>query len=384
MKQFGHLKIYQATLELQAPLFIGSGEQISKKEYLYVARENRIYILNLQKFANYLDEKNLLNHYQSFLMNEKKRNISEFFYENKIRSVDYSFFVDYTIDGAGEMIEKEKLSNLQMFIKNAQGQPYIPGSSLKGALRTAMLVKVLLSGKRIKTDIFYEKIIQAMQKSYNQRDLKKNMLQLIDTLENGLFNTLKYGTEKNTLEKKRDAVQSVLKGIAISDSQPLGKTQLMLAQKLDRSVAGKDQLLPISRECLRPGTIADFTITLDQHIVEQSGWSMEAIVDAVKIHAEWQQEIFYRYFNGNTQWRVPVDTAVLWLGGGIGFANKTVLAAAIGEEKARKVNAKLLHTLFPRGNHAKDEAIGVAPHMQKLARYGGKIYRMGQCQLEVH
>jgi CRISPR/Cas system CSM-associated protein Csm5 (group 7 of RAMP superfamily) len=57
MKQLGHLTSYQVTLEVQAPLFIGSGEKLSKKEYLYLPKENpkenKILMLDLHKMVNF-------------------------------------------------------------------------------------------------------------------------------------------------------------------------------------------------------------------------------------------------------------------------------------------------------------------------------------------
>lgn len=372
MKTVGHLNSYQATLTVESPLFIGSGEQVNKKEYLYLMGDNQVLMLDLRKLADYLDRKQLLERYQSFMLDDYNKNIYNFFRDNGIGKNEYRYFTDYTLDGAGEDIARERLSDVKLFIKDGQGQPYIPGSSLKGALRTAVLTRILIESKGLDRKKLAKDWLRSVDMSRRSPSAETNRL------ENSLLNTLHF-SEGGT----SDAVNSIMRGIAVSDSAPLKKDQLMLAQKIDRSVAGKNQPLPISRECLRPGSTAQFTITIDQRIAEQTGWTIEKLLKAVRWHSQWQQENFYKHFKDHEQCDMVDRSLILWLGGGVGFANKTINQAAIGPKYALEFNAQILGKLFPRGNHDKDVEIGISPHMQKMAGYQGKLYRMGQCRLEV-
>lgn len=381
MKTLGHLNTYQVTMTVMSPLFIGSGEQVLKKEYLYIPHENKVLMLDVRKLAAYLDRKKLLDRYQDFLLDENSRNCYNFFRDNGIGRQEYRHFLDYTIDGAGEAITKENLREIKLFVKDVQGKPYIPGSSLKGALRTAILTKMLLEDNRIDRQALAQEWLKTVQASSNANALKRSMPGGTDAWESAMLNTL-------SIEGKKadDAVKSVMKGIAVSDSAPLEKSQLMLAQKIDQSIAGKNQFLPVSRECLQPGSKCRMTITIDTHIAKETGWTMEALMEAIRCHQKWQQQAFYRHFKGHEKQDISADNhqLILWLGGGVGFANKTINQAAIGEAKALELNAQILQKLFQKnGNHDKDVEIGIAPHMQKMATYQGSIYRMGQCCLEV-
>lgn len=379
MKTIGHLNSYQAVLTVESPLFIGSGEQASKKEYLYLMDENKVLMLDLRKLADYLDKKQLLERYQSFMLDDSKRNIYNFFRDNGIGKNEYRHFTDYTLDGAGEDIVRERLSDVKLFIKDGQGQPYIPGSSVKGALRTAVLTKILLEDKGLDRKNLAKAWLESVSRNQNAGRINKNaMSAATNRWESSLLNTLNL-SEAGT----SDAVNSIMRGIAVSDSAPLKKEQLMLAQKIDRSTAGKDRPLPISRECLRPGSTAQLTITIDQRIAKQTGWTIEKLLKAVRWHSQWQQENFYKHFKGHEQCDMIDRSLILWLGGGVGFANKTINQAAIGPKYALEFNAQILGKLFPLGNHDKDLEIGISPHMQKMAKYQGKLYRMGQCRLEV-
>jgi len=382
MKSVGHLSMYTVTLTVQSPLFIGSGEKITKKEYLYDPRKNEIMMIDLKKLAVFLDRKGLLERYQAFMLNEKSRNIYDFFRDNQIFPRDYGQFEDYRIDTAGEAIQGEKpLRDVSLFVKDAQGMPYIPGSSIKGALRTAMLTYQIYS-KEQKQDKIREarskEWEQEAKQCYKAQDIKRNLTQGTRRFEAEWLNRLNLpGT------KKGDMANSVMRGIAVSDSTPIEKTQLMLAQKIDCSTKGNEQALPLFRECLRPGTSCQFTITIDTRMAEQTGWTMQKILKAIKVFQQWQQKYFYAKFSGNVQAPTQNDEYVFWLGGGVGFINKTINQPSLGTRQALAYNAALLQKLFHNGNHEKDVDLGISPHMQKLAMYQGKRYYMGQCRLEV-
>lgn len=51
-------------------------------------------------------------------------------------------WADYRMN-TGDIVSGRRLSLLDTFIKDLYGCPYIPGSSLKGALRTILLVYMI-------------------------------------------------------------------------------------------------------------------------------------------------------------------------------------------------------------------------------------------------
>lgn len=129
MRQEGHLISYDVTLTVQAPLFIGSGEKVGKTEYIYLPKDSKVLMLDLKKLANFLTRKRLLQNYEMFLMDSLvksyKKNIATFFYDNNVKPQEYREFTAYSIDGAGETIQKENLREVYLFTKDGQGLPYI-------------------------------------------------------------------------------------------------------------------------------------------------------------------------------------------------------------------------------------------------------------------
>jgi CRISPR-associated protein Csm5 len=150
--------ILKISLEVLTPIHISSGKEIPSHEY--IIKNNRFYRFNLNKFVKQLDT----DEKQWFL--EKINNRSSL----EIRSIIYDFLIERfnTIDFKYEIgIEKirgdrfkEKVDNLieDLYFKNLKqdsfqnsnslnikefinvhNKKYIPGSSIKGAIRTALV-----------------------------------------------------------------------------------------------------------------------------------------------------------------------------------------------------------------------------------------------------
>jgi CRISPR-associated protein Csm5 len=131
-------KVYQLTITTLTPLHIGSGREL-RRGYDYVTHKGKTWIINPQVFAERMferDKKDAL----AFA-----RPISEYLTPNDYREDDELF--RYVL--SGEPTSKEQGSEVRELIKDAWDRPYIPGSSLKGALRTALLY-TLFSQKDLK------------------------------------------------------------------------------------------------------------------------------------------------------------------------------------------------------------------------------------------
>ena len=78
---------------------------------------------------------------------------------------------------------------------------------------------------------------------------KGNLREEKNQLEQGVFHTL-----NRNEKRKSDAVNDLLCGLRIGDSEPLRVDDLALCQKIDVTRDGVDKRLPILRECVRPET----------------------------------------------------------------------------------------------------------------------------------
>ena len=71
MIQQDHLQIFDLTLNVWAPLFIGNGGSYTKKEYLYNTRSGKVSFLDEQKFFTFLAERGLIDRYTQFMLSEQ-------------------------------------------------------------------------------------------------------------------------------------------------------------------------------------------------------------------------------------------------------------------------------------------------------------------------
>lgn len=374
MKTLGHLESYQVTLTALAPLFIGSGNEISKKDYIYDKRANKIYVPKMNEMIAFLEARGLLEDYLADVISGPQT-LQGFLTNKQIRFNDYKSFIDYTLDDVNNTIDDKALKGIQQFMRDGYNMLYIPGSSLKGAIRTALLNEKLLNNT-----LQGQKTVNSLRNSTKSERLDLREIARQGTqLESDLLNTLPVNRERVS-----DAVNSVMKGISISDSQPINPKQLILIQKIDVHTDGNKKPLPIFRECLAPQTQATFTLTIDKTLAEVSGITIDDIKSAIEQHYQWQQKIFVDKFDKLANENCPAEALMLYLGGGAGFISKTMLHAVLGEKDGLDATSKILVQQFRKHKHDKDvKFYRVSPHTKKMTQYKGQYYQMGLCGLEI-
>jgi CRISPR/Cas system CSM-associated protein Csm5 (group 7 of RAMP superfamily) len=66
--RFCHLERLNITLRSLSPVFIGSGERLSKKEYIFDPRKGMIYFPDFPRLVAFLKSRSLLPAYQDYLL----------------------------------------------------------------------------------------------------------------------------------------------------------------------------------------------------------------------------------------------------------------------------------------------------------------------------
>ncbi|MGI6551024.1 MAG: type III-A CRISPR-associated RAMP protein Csm5 [Syntrophomonadales bacterium] len=370
-----HLQSFTIRIKTLGPLFIGSGREINKKEYAYIPVGQRVCIIDLQRFSRFLNDKGLEDRYITFMLGNQN-DLYQWLYNCRVTDEEVNSFTAYEISAGNALKSDHPLRDIELFLKDNYGQPYLPGSSLKGAIRTAILAKMLAS-----------------QRNQSLRDLRKWEEKLRRSEWAGK-NALGWETERveadllhtlNLDNNKYNAVNSVMKGLQISDSRSASTTDLILCPKIDLTLAGKEIAVPTFREAIRPGVTLLSQITLDPLILEQAGIDMGFIESAIREFANMQEQYFFSAFlklPANTDNSKAEPGAEIYLGGGAGYLSKTV-AYPMGGKEAISFVALLMQKQFSRGHHDKDMELGVSPHVLKGTYYDNKFYRMGRCSVEI-
>jgi len=134
---------YDLTLIPISFIHIGNGEQLDPTEY--IVKNGKVYYLNQTQMISYL-MKTREKEFSKVLDTADMIKITDFFIENFNEKNTELWSASYKVDSSFETEYKRTLHDprnqnlLYQFIRNKwQSVPFIPGSSLKGSLRTAFL-----------------------------------------------------------------------------------------------------------------------------------------------------------------------------------------------------------------------------------------------------
>lgn len=362
------MKVYKLELIVKGPLFVGSGSELLKKEYLFDRVKKKIIIPDIGRMYADLSKLNLNEDYEKYMFHEKKKSLSEWFFEKNINEKQIESWTRYELDCGDAIFEKGKTMQIMQCVKDAYGLPYIPGSSLKGMLRTILLAYDISSNKsqysRVKREIYSGLNEKKGRKQFLQRETK--------SLEQQCFNKL------SRTKKQYESLNDIMAGIIISDSKPLSLEDLTLCQKIECHLDGNIRRLNLLRECIKPETKLEFMLTIDESICN---YSVEYIMDAIGYFSNNAYNCFIKKYP-NTD--LPANNTV-WLGGGAGYVSKTVAYNLFDKDAVEVVSNIFRATGVPREHkHNKDILWGASPHILKLTQYKGKRYQFGMCQVQIN
>lgn len=373
MKSFQ--KSYKITVTTQAPLYIGSGKAIGKKEYVFDRKTRTVKIINLEKFAELIYQKNLFESYNEYMCSEQAQDLRTWMRDNRITPVEIEKITSYKLDCSASKLSERK-REINMFVKDPYGKPYVPGSSLKGCIRTALLAYDISKNPDI-YNVVREQIRAAIERGERHPKTKNSnsFLEKGSTdLEYIAFNIL----EKN-IEKRRDAVNDIMSGIIISDSVPLETSKLSLCQKIDVTKDGISSPLPIYYECIVPGTRISFTLTVDCEIFNLSQEPKKYIMEAVDCFSGAYYTNYLSFFEPGV--KKPVKT--IYLGGNCGYPTKTVMYNLFDKPESVELVSRIFALIKRKSKNANDSELGISPHMLKKTIYGNREYLMGESKIEI-
>lgn len=219
------LKEYFLKLQPLTPVYIGCGEQV--EPYQYTISEGKYYKLDFKSLMDSLDTEK-----KHELVNKMNQGLTELrSYVDKLGWQDHvSYLADVTGSFAVEYNDKLNQKNNQLlverFIKSLT-RPYIPGSSLKGALRTAYLN---VKGENVSFSVNRSKrgrinVIDGFKKA---REIEKKILNY-HSFFGDPFQTIKITDSdfKEDILKVYDTVVANFKKDKYSSGPPLYKESLV-------------------------------------------------------------------------------------------------------------------------------------------------------------
>lgn len=366
MMRSEHLTVCDLRLTTRAPLYIGSGVVSAKTDYLFDARAKTVSMIDPDALFAWLYQKRLADRYEQFVFSGDTR-LDGFLKSCGITESERNALFLYTVNAEDALDDNHSLKEIHRFVRDAQHRVYVPGSSVKGALRTVLLSALIAREKK-----------GNWPDSFNKKESARQM----QTLEGLYLNSLSLKRDKSG-RLVNDPVNSILRGLSVSDSEPVADTAMILSGKSDVNTRGEEKKLPLCRECIRPGTELRFQLTLDHSVLPEE-WSEELLMQMIRDFDAYYQRIYLTRF-ALPRGAHPVSYQdALILGGGSGFFSKTLVYPYLGTQEGLKRTEKVMIQQFSRHGHDKDASEHhISPHTMKYGKYQGALYPYGVCEVQI-
>lgn len=277
------LRHFDIELTVLGPVHVGNGETLGGKDYFLPkgSKGDVVAVLDAKGFVSELgaDE---LDGYSRLLEESSRTGLQDLFDEEPKLAALAERHASYKVNtrlsrrrGGGY-----QYFDVAAFVKDPYGSPYIPGSSMKGIIRTALLCEIIsMNPKKYREKYDRREACDSKKRKTAAKRIEHEALWLEDT----------DGDPKN--------IRDIMHFISVSDSNPVDASNLVFVKKYDKfsktddgshkhdvgNLVDEEYLqgndLNIYRECLKPGTQLIFHVGVDERI---DGYFPEDLkVDAV-------------------------------------------------------------------------------------------------------
>lgn len=381
-KQFETAKM---CLKVVTPINIADGIVLGAKDYLYDSRRQKVYFLNLHQWHMFIYKHMLLEKYESYLANFRdKQSLLEWLRMQGYDIDDVRTVITSEAQATVNLMDSERkktLNDINRHIQQPDGSLYVPGSSIKGVFRTAILYSLLQKRQDIKVK-YWRQIQEKISSNYFKpyRDFNK----LISDLENELLHTLCL-VDGNI--RSNNALCSAMRGLQVSDTYASRNTQTAILQKVDGGFdkfgKASPKKLPIFRECMLPEAELFFDVKIEKAVMNTIGInSVDDLLRATHSFFAAVTDLLQQAFGKEYQEAFQgVAAGNIFLGGNTGFLSKTLLAMLAPDKDTAKNTIKvLLDKSFKTHKHLLRDKV-IAPRTLKCTNYNGKLMLMGVAEV---
>ena len=408
-KQFETAKM---CLKVVTPINIANGIVLGAKDYLYDSRRQKVYFLNLHQWHLFIYKHMLLEKYESYLANFRdKQSLLEWLRMQGYDIDDVRTVITSEAQATVNLMDNERkktLNDISRHIQQPDGSLYVPGSSIKGVFRTAILYSLLQKRQDIKVKYWcyikqqvdiIEKLLEEERKPrelqimpYSVIKKKKNQAtkeidKLIASLESELLHTLRLKDDKERNISNKNAVCSAMRGLQVSDTYASRNVQTAILQKVDGGFdkfgKASPKKLPIFRECMLPEAELFFDVKIEKAVMNTIAInSVDDLLRATHSFFAAVTDLLQQAFGKEYQEAFQgVAAGNMFLGSNTGFLSKTLLAMlAPDKDTAQNTIKVLLDKSFKTHKHLLRDKV-IAPRTLKCTNYNGKLMLMGVAEV---
>lgn len=377
-----------------APVHVGSGEIRRANEYLYDRASGMAYFLDEARWVSFLGRRQLMEPFLAYIEESSRqlgqrresfrgKNLWDWLRAQGVQKREMEALAVRRARAERSVIsEKGSLNDVHLQMALSDGRPYVPGSTIKGALRTGILYRMIQQEpERFRG--FWQEICREAESRDRLRDKERTWQGIERRLETQALHTLRVDRKKPA-----EMVNSALRGLRVSDAAVAKReTETLLLQKPTKSnrQGKRSKTPPLFRECIPPGRRLHFTLTADFSMLCTLGiTSFEDIFQGLRAYTAQVLALLEEEF---PKYRPQFDEAReadCFLGGGTGFLSKTlVYALARDAREARNFTARYLDEKFWNPSHHHMQYDGkLSPRTLKLVATAQEEWLLGLCRFE--
>ena len=390
-----------------APVHVGSGEIRRANEYLYDRASGMAYFLDEARWVSFLGRRQLMEPFLAYIEESSRqlgqrrgpfrgKNLWDWLRAQGVQKREMEALAVRRARAERSVIsEKGSLNDVHLQMALSDGRPYVPGSTIKGALRTGILYRMIQQEpERFRG--FWQEICREAASREKAKDKERTWQGIERRLETQALHTLRVDRKKPA-----EMVNSALRGLRVSDAAVAKReTETLLLQKCDATTKQNKQgqtykELPLFRECIPPGRRLHFTLTADFSMLRTLGiTSFEDIFQGLRAYTAQALALLEEEFPKYRPQFEEAREADCFLGGGTGFLSKTlVYALAPDARQAREFTAHFLDEKFgrfdrkegkwrPTHHHVTLDRAELSPRTLKLAATAQEEWLLGLCRFE--
>ena len=370
-------------LDVITPINIGTGTTLGAKEYLYDPKKQRVYFLNLLAWHKFIYEKHLLRVYEEYINNKRSSDNLLSWLKGQGCTIEN---VKHCLIGSAlaevntvKATTKQTLNDILTQMKHPDGTMYIPGSSIKGIFRTAILYNQLQKNASVKSRYWNQVKDKISSPNFRPRDYE------IKNITIHLEADLLHKTQLSEAHfDNTNAVLSTLRGLQVSDTYDSDSLNAAVLQKIDvgfdnRTGKVSPHAISVFRECIMPGGKLYFDVKLDKTFTGLV--DVKSIDDLLKQTEQYFKAVLSllrdAFGKGYPEPFQYVGGANMFVGSNTGFLSKTLLAfLAPSQDEAKETIKLLLNKSFKDHKHLWRDKI-ISPRTLKVTSYQGKHLLMG-------
>lgn len=253
-------RIYEVTTLTH--LYIGSGESLQASTD-FLVQGTKVIVLDQEALANILNEKGYLKDFTDRILTLKTRfDLKRYLVEKRLNDAETLERIKaYSLNlNLGKMAGGVPLRQIKTFIKTA-GRPFVPGSSIKGALRVAFLYNLLKRADIVSRERFFRNALGIPDDKHGDSKKEKSKKEVGRTIDQLLSSFILPGT------RGAEPHSDIFRAMRISDSEPLDPSALEVIPI--NVLVGNSRTKALEFvEALKPGITFKVRLWIDKRLLE--------------------------------------------------------------------------------------------------------------------